>query len=110
MVDSHMGLSPPIFVYIDLPAPSLQPEGRKFEWPDFGLTRPLNNDKRCAMLSKSSQVSPHGRWSRPGAKISTDQMASLFSARRITAELRRSWIKSGPPSGSALGRPPGTGA
>src|SRR5580700_4355230 len=73
MVDSHIGLSPPIFVCIDLPAPSLQPEGRKFEWPDFGLTRPLNNDKRCAMLSKSSQVSPHGRWSRPGAKISTDQ-------------------------------------
>ena len=36
--------------------------------------RDLNSDKRCAMLSRSSQVRPHRRWSRPGVKISTDLM------------------------------------
>jgi hypothetical protein len=32
-------------------AGSLQPEGQKFQWPDFGLTRALNSDKRCKVLT-----------------------------------------------------------
>jgi hypothetical protein len=48
-------------------------EKLRFEWPYFGLARPLNNDKRRKTLSKSSQLSLHARWSRRGVKISTDQ-------------------------------------
>src|SRR5262249_24337580 len=39
----------------------------------FGLTRPLNSDKRCKLLSKSPQANQRLYWSRCGVKISTDQ-------------------------------------
>jgi hypothetical protein len=60
------------------------------DWPDFGLTRLLNCDKRCEILSKSSHVNAHVRWSRQGVKISTDQMLTVEGVRRPCQD-SRSW-------------------
>jgi hypothetical protein len=55
-------------------------------WPDFGLTRLRNSDKRRAMPSTSWQVSLPARWSRPRVEISTDQMVSASVAELSRAD------------------------
>jgi len=54
-----------------LPREHARPAPRD-RWPDFGRMRPRGSGKRCRTLSASSQVSPHVRWSRQGAKIPTE--------------------------------------
>ena len=69
-------------------ADSLHPEGERFAWPYFGLTRPLNSDKRRKMQSKSPQASQRLCWSRCGVKISTDLMVDRSGRKSLPCPLR----------------------